>query len=48
MRSLSFCDTEEKDDIFWNPQANAEEHLKTHTKIDISKVYKASNYFSKN
>lgn len=48
MRSLSFCDTEDKDDIFWNAQANAEDHLKSHNKIDISKVYKASNYFSKN
>lgn len=47
MRSLSFCDTEDKDEIYWNNQANIDEHLKSDKKIDISKVYKASSYFSK-
>jgi hypothetical protein len=47
MRTTSTFDCSEKDEIYWNTQANLEEHLKSPHKIDISKVFKASTYFSK-
>lgn len=47
MRTLSTFDNNDKDQIEWNSKANLEQHLKNPKKIDISKVFKASNYFSK-